>query len=118
LPPFAPSSDQSWLTIDSVSSGVVHFSFAANTTTAARTAHIALLGQSIAISQPVPPPAGLTYAVNPATYGTGVLIADNTPSSTGGEVDSYRPARAPGWPLAGSDDRCGERNADDRGRSG
>jgi len=48
---FAPSSDQSWLTIGSVSGGVVHFSFAENTG-AARTAHITLLGQQIAVSQP------------------------------------------------------------------
>ena len=36
---FAPTSDQSWLTIGSVSGGVVNFSFTQNTG-AARTAHI------------------------------------------------------------------------------
>jgi sugar lactone lactonase YvrE len=50
LPPFAPSSDQSWLTITGITNGVVSFSFMANTGPA-RTAHITLLGQSIPITQ-------------------------------------------------------------------
>src|SRR5262249_54533440 len=40
--PFAPSSDQSWLTIDRVANGVVHFSFTQNTGTS-RTAHLSML---------------------------------------------------------------------------
>ena len=35
------------------------------------------------------PPAGLVYTANPATYTVGVTITDNSPSSTGGAVDSY-----------------------------
>ena len=54
---FAPTSDQSWLTIGSVTSGVVNFSFTANPG-AARTAHITVLGQQIAVNQ----------AAGPATY--------------------------------------------------
>ena len=50
LPPFYPSSDQPWLTITGVTNGIVGFAFAANTG-AVRTAHITLLGQSIAITQ-------------------------------------------------------------------
>jgi DNA-binding beta-propeller fold protein YncE len=50
LPPFAPTSDQSWLTITGVADGVVSFSFLANTGPS-RTARITLLGQSIAITQ-------------------------------------------------------------------
>jgi hypothetical protein len=46
----APTSDQTWLTIGSVANGVVEFSFTANTGTA-RTAHVSLLGQSIAVTQ-------------------------------------------------------------------
>jgi DNA-binding beta-propeller fold protein YncE len=52
--PFAPSSDQSWLTITGITNGVVSFSFTANTNTgSARTAHITLLGQTISITQVV-----------------------------------------------------------------
>jgi uncharacterized repeat protein (TIGR01451 family) len=47
---FAPTSDQSWLTIGSIANGVVSFSFTANTS-ASRTAHIALLGQQITVTQ-------------------------------------------------------------------
>ena len=35
------------------------------------------------------PPAGLAYTPNPATYTVGVTITENSPSSTGGAVDSY-----------------------------
>ena len=52
LPPFAPTSDQSWLTITGITNGVVSFSFTANTGPA-RTANITLLGQSIPITQGV-----------------------------------------------------------------
>jgi sugar lactone lactonase YvrE len=49
-PPFAPTSDQAWLTITGISNGVVSFSFTSNTGPS-RTAHIILLGQSIPITQ-------------------------------------------------------------------
>ena len=48
---FAPSSDQSWLTIGGVSSGVVNFSLPRNESGAARTAHITVLGQAITVNQ-------------------------------------------------------------------
>jgi hypothetical protein len=50
LAPFAPTSDQSWLTISGVTNGVVSFSFPYNPGSN-RTAHISLLGQSIAVTQ-------------------------------------------------------------------
>lgn len=50
MPPFAPTSDESWLTITGVTDGVVSFSFTANSG-AARTANITLLGQTIPITQ-------------------------------------------------------------------
>jgi DNA-binding beta-propeller fold protein YncE len=50
LPPFAPASDQSWLTITGITNGVVSFSFTADTGPA-RTAHINLFDQSIPITQ-------------------------------------------------------------------
>jgi sugar lactone lactonase YvrE len=50
LPPFAPTSDQSWLTITGITNGVVSFSFTANTGSNRR-ANIILLGQNIPITQ-------------------------------------------------------------------
>ncbi len=48
---FAPTSDSSWLTIGTISNGVVSFSFTANTGTIPRTANITILGQQIAVTQ-------------------------------------------------------------------
>jgi len=48
---FAPTSDQTWLTIGAISNGVVSFSFTANATGAPRPAHITILGQQIAVTQ-------------------------------------------------------------------
>ena len=59
LPPFAPSSDQPWLTIKDVNEGVVSFAFVTNITGANRVAEITVLGQSVSITQAtaVTPPA-------------------------------------------------------------
>jgi len=51
--PFTPASDQSWLTITGTNYGVVSFSFAANIGPS-RTAHITVLGQTIAVTQGAP----------------------------------------------------------------
>jgi DNA-binding beta-propeller fold protein YncE len=51
LAPFAPTSDQSWLTIAGVTNGVVSYAFTGNTANSNRTAHVTLLGQSIPITQ-------------------------------------------------------------------
>jgi sugar lactone lactonase YvrE len=59
--PFAPSSDQPWLTISGVTNGVVSFSFTANTGST-RTAHITLLGQTIPVAQAGIMPPTLTGA--------------------------------------------------------
>jgi uncharacterized repeat protein (TIGR01451 family) len=48
---FAPTSDQSWLTIGAITGGIVNFSFTANTSTSARSTDISLLGQLIAVTQ-------------------------------------------------------------------
>ena len=48
---FTPTSDQSWLTIGTISGGVVNFSFTANSTTSTRAAIITVLGQSITVTQ-------------------------------------------------------------------
>ena len=64
---FAPTSDQNWLTIGAVSGGAVNFSFTANTG-AARTAHITLLGQQIAVTQAGIPPGNLAVFSPSAGY--------------------------------------------------
>ena len=70
LPPFAPTSDQSWLTITGITNGVVSFSFTANTGPA-RTASITLLGQTIPITQgTIGTPSALTAV---QMLGNGVL---------------------------------------------
>jgi len=47
--PFAPASDQSWLTVSGVTNGVVSFAF--TSAGAGTTGHITLLGQRIAVTQ-------------------------------------------------------------------
>jgi sugar lactone lactonase YvrE len=65
---FAPSSDQSWLTIESVANGVVHFSFTQNTGPS-RTAHLTVLGQQVAVTQQGTPTVTWSTPA-PITYGT------------------------------------------------
>jgi streptogramin lyase len=48
---FAPTSNQSWLAIGTIASGVVNFSLNGNLTTSARAANINILGQSISVTQ-------------------------------------------------------------------
>ncbi len=104
---FAPVSDQSWLTIGSISNGVVNYSFTQNPGTSPRTAHINLLGQSIAVTQagatPItimsgptatPNPAGINQPVGftaQASGGSGTLtyswnFGDGSPAETGSSV--------------------------------
>ena len=64
LAPFAPTSDQPWLTITGITNGVVSFAFSANTGSTNRTANITLLGQSIAITQTALPVAITQQPVN------------------------------------------------------
>ena len=59
---FAPSSDQGWLTIGPIASGIINFSFAANTGASARTARITVLGQSITVTQAPPAASMITNA--------------------------------------------------------
>src|SRR5262249_38086483 len=48
---FAPTSDQSWLTIGTISNGVINFSVAPNPLATSRVAHISVLGNSVTITQ-------------------------------------------------------------------
>jgi sugar lactone lactonase YvrE len=63
---FAPASDQTWLTIGTISNGVVSFSFTANTSGSSRTAHITVLGQQIAVTQI----SGVTPGSQTITFGS------------------------------------------------
>jgi hypothetical protein len=69
-PPFAPTSDQPWLTITGMTNGVVSFAFGANTESTNRTAHINLLGQPISITQ-----AAVTRPplIGPTSLGNGMF---------------------------------------------
>jgi alpha-tubulin suppressor-like RCC1 family protein/DNA-binding beta-propeller fold protein YncE len=79
LSPFAPTSDQAWLTIAGVANGVVSFAFSPNTGTSNRTAHITLLGQAISINQFSPYPQ-IVLSGNGQTITNGAI----TPSVTNG----------------------------------
>ena len=67
-PPLAATSDQSWLTVGTLSNGVLSFSFAANPTGVSRVAHIGVLGQSISVTQGVPPLTTLTLTPQSLTF--------------------------------------------------
>ena len=61
---FAPTSDQSWLTIGPVANGIVGFSFTANpVVAAARTAHINVLGHQIPVTQSAAGAATLSMGI-------------------------------------------------------
>jgi sugar lactone lactonase YvrE len=76
--PFAPASDSTWLTINSVVNGVINFSFAANTTAAGRTGHLTVLGQAIAITQNSAFTLAATHRYEaPAAGGDSVILAVN-----------------------------------------
>jgi sugar lactone lactonase YvrE len=82
---FAPTSDQSWLTIGNIANGVVNFSFTANTSGAARIAHISLLGQQITVTQNVVTAPTVTFTGAPATapyHGTFTVAATTNASTT------------------------------------
>jgi sugar lactone lactonase YvrE len=59
---YAPTSDSSWLTIESVANGIVSFSFAGATFNS-NVAHISLLGQQITITQNALPAQTITFGV-------------------------------------------------------
>lgn len=66
--PFAPTSSQAWLTLDSVANGVISYSYTANTG-GPRTAYLSVLGHQITITQ------GPDIIVN---YNSGTLAANAT----------------------------------------
>ncbi len=66
LPPFAPTSSQAWLTINSVSNGMISFGVTANTG-ASRTANLSVFNRTIPITQ--------TLTVTPPTLGYSKIVA-------------------------------------------
>jgi prepilin-type processing-associated H-X9-DG protein len=81
LPPFAPISDQSWLTITGATNGGVSYSFIANSGPA-RTAHITLLGQEITITQGLLGTAPTISTVQSLGSGTVQFSFTNIPSAS------------------------------------
>jgi DNA-binding beta-propeller fold protein YncE len=84
LAPFAPTSDQPWLTISGINNGVVSFAFTANPGNSNRTAHVTLLGQSISITQTdtITPPT----LINSVILGNGLFqfaFSNNNPDNPG-----------------------------------
>jgi uncharacterized repeat protein (TIGR01451 family) len=77
---YAPTSDQTWLTIGTIVNGVVSFSFTANTSTAPRVAHIAVLGQQITVTQTVAQTIAFG-ALSDQAYGTAPFTVSATASS-------------------------------------
>jgi Putative binding domain, N-terminal len=79
---FAPLSDQNWVTIAHITSGVVNFSFTANPSTTARVAHVSVLERQITVTQ-----SGLTAqnisfgTLSNQVYGTAPFIVSATASS-------------------------------------
>ena len=91
---FAPTSDQGWLTIGTIASGVINFSFTANTSTSTRTAHITVLGQQITVTQSAAAAVpvltvtkthagNFTQGQNGATYTVTVSNAAGTAATSG-----------------------------------
>ena len=81
MSPFAPTSDQSWLTINGITNGVVAFSFTASTGPG-RTANISVLGELISVTQsnlPVTPP--LLTGAKTLGNGTFQFTFTNTPGA-------------------------------------
>ncbi len=81
---FAPSSDQKWLTITSVAKGVIHFSFTANTSGAARSANLIVLGRKIGVTQVVASPQVDPAATSTAITGTTATLGGTVTSDGGG----------------------------------
>jgi streptogramin lyase len=66
--PLTASSDQSWLTLTSITNGSISFAFTANTTASARIAHIGVLGQQITVTQSSDAPVTLIKSAGDGQY--------------------------------------------------
>ena len=93
---FAPTSDQSWLTITSTNNGIVSYSYAANTGTTSRTAHITVLGQTITVTQAGIPHLGTSALVEGPAMGTDSVELTTTDTWTATSNDSWLHTTASG----------------------
>ena len=80
LPPFAPTSDQAWLTNNFVTNGVLGFSFGVFAGTS-RTAHLTLLGQSVPVTQLGSNVLGATLLLEGPMAGTDSVVLRVSPAS-------------------------------------
>jgi sugar lactone lactonase YvrE len=78
---FKPTSNQTWLTIGTISNGVVDFNLAANTTTSAVIGKITLYGQQITVTQTGVAPPTATCATITAVQNVAITAATLTGSA-------------------------------------
>jgi len=79
---FAPTTDQAWLMIGAIANGVINFSFTANTSGSAQTAHIYVLGQQITVTQSGLTPQTITFGpLSNQPLGTAPFTVSATTSS-------------------------------------
>ena len=87
---FTPTTDDaSWLSINGAAGGVISFSFTANGTGVARTAHLTVLGQSITVTQGGQViwsggSATDSFWTSPANWGGTTVVANNSMDFAGG----------------------------------
>ena len=79
LPPFSPSSDQPWLTINNVTNGVVKFAFTSSAS--ARVGNLALLGQRILVTQGTNYILGTTNLLEGPAAGLDSFVFGTIPAS-------------------------------------
>jgi hypothetical protein len=91
LPPFAPMSDQSWLSITGVSNGVVSFAFSDNAG-AARTVHLTLLGQTNSITQGVVGTPPVLTGMQMMSNGVLQFVFTNNPSAAFTVISTTNPS--------------------------
>lgn len=104
--PYAPASDQPWLMITGVSNNVICYSFAANDGPE-RTAHIAVLGTTIPLTQcrmRTPVTVTLESSQNPSSFGAGVTFTATVSAADAGGLVTFRdgPAELGAVALSGS----------------
>ena len=92
---FAPTSDQSWLTVGAIADGQVGFRFTANTASSPRTAQLTVLGQSITVNQAhlsgdagQPNDQHHAKSATSVTLGSSAVTLNDTATLSGGDAES------------------------------
>ncbi|HXM39618.1 MAG TPA: BACON domain-containing carbohydrate-binding protein, partial [Bryobacteraceae bacterium] len=94
--PLTATSDQSWLTVAGIAGGVIGFSFQANNAAASRTAHIAILGVQVTVTQSGDVPASLAKC---AGDGQGTPAGQPFATPLQACVADSGGSPLPGWPV-------------------